>query len=170
MNTINALAGLELSQIGWVVPDIHATVKFLTGSLGVSFPEPEYSRGQDLKVNYYGKVVDADWLTTQIYHGGVFIELIQPLTGQSIFHDYLVKYPLGGTQHLAFRLPVSDFEKKINELTEQGYGIIGTVDHPVARMAFFDTYQTMGVATEIMGVTPEGAKAIEEWKKQSKYL
>lgn len=39
------------------------------------------------------------------------------------------------------------------------------VDHPIARMMFFDTYQTLGLATEIMGVTPEGWIAIEQMKK-----
>jgi methylmalonyl-CoA/ethylmalonyl-CoA epimerase len=29
---------LEFAQIGWVVPDIRATVKFMEKSLGVSFP------------------------------------------------------------------------------------------------------------------------------------
>jgi methylmalonyl-CoA/ethylmalonyl-CoA epimerase len=29
-------------------------------------------------------------------------------------------------------------------------------------MKFFDTYKTMGVATEIMGITPEGKEAIEK--------
>ena len=37
----NTIAGLELAQIGWVVPDIHAAVKFLTSALGIAgFPEP----------------------------------------------------------------------------------------------------------------------------------
>jgi methylmalonyl-CoA/ethylmalonyl-CoA epimerase len=31
-------------------------------------------------------------------------------------------------------------------------------------MKFFDTYNTTGVATEIMGITPEGQKAIEKMK------
>lgn len=39
------------------------------------------------------------------------------------------------------------------------------VDLPIARMMFFDTYQTLGLATEIMGVTPEGWIAIEQMKK-----
>lgn len=38
----NTIAELELAQIGWVVPDIYATVKFLPEALGVAgFPEPE---------------------------------------------------------------------------------------------------------------------------------
>ncbi len=160
----NTISGLELAQIGWVVPDIHVSVKFLTKALGIGFPEPQHVRAQDLGMTHYGKVVDGEWLTTQTYNGGTFIELVQPLSGQSMFHDYLAKHPTGGTQHLAFRLRVSDFERVTGELLEQGFAIISEVNHPVARMAFFDTYQTLGLATEIMGVTPEGWSAIEQMK------
>jgi len=167
MSTINqTIAGLELAQIGWVVPDIHAAMQFLSAALGIAgFPPPEQVRAQDLNMSYYGEVVAADWLTTQTYNGGTFIELVQPLSGQSMFHDYLAKYPAGGTQHMAFRLPVSDFERITAQLSEQGYETISTVEHPIARMAFFDTYQTLGVATEIMGITPEGWNAIEGMKR-----
>lgn len=167
MNAINdTIAGLELAQIGWVVPDIHAAVKFLSGALGIAgFPEPEHVRAQDLDMTYHGKVVAAEWLTTQTYNGGTFIELVQPLSGQSMFHDYLAQYPAGGTQHLAFRLPISGFGRVTDELREQGYTVISEVDHPIARMAFFDTYKTLGVVTEIMGITPEGWTAVEHMKK-----
>lgn len=167
MNSINeTIAGLELAQIGWVVPDIQAAIKFLENALGIAgFPQPEHIRAQDIGLTYYGQVVAGEWLTTQTYNGGTFIELIQPVSGQSMFHDYLARYPAGGTQHLAFRLPVSDFDRVTSDLCEQGYAIISEVDHPIARMAFFDTYQTLGVATEIMGVTPEGWIAIEQMQK-----
>jgi hypothetical protein len=162
----NIIAELELAQIGWVVPDIEAAVKFLSKALGIAgFPKPERVRAQDLDMTYYGKVVAAEWLTTQTYNGGTFIELVQPVSGQSMFHDYLAKYPAGGTQHLAFRLPVSDFERITNDLREQGYAVMSEVDHPIARMAFFDTYQTLGVATEIMGITPEGWGIIKQMEK-----
>jgi methylmalonyl-CoA/ethylmalonyl-CoA epimerase len=90
MSKINeTLAKLEFAQIGWVVPDIHVTINFLGKSLGVSFPEPHRYSAEELKIKYYGEIVPGDGLTSQIYHGGTFIELIQPRTGQSIFHDYL---------------------------------------------------------------------------------
>ena len=164
-NINNTIAGLELAQIGWVVPDIHAAIKFLTNALGIAgFATPEQVRAQDLNMSYYGKVVPGEWLTTQAYNGSAFIELVQPLSGLSMFHDYLIKYPAGGTQHLAFRLPVSNFEKVTSNLRDQGFATISEVDHPIARMAFFDTYQTLGVATEIMGITKEGEKAVEQMK------
>lgn len=167
MNSLNnTIAGLELAQIGWVVPNIHVAIKFLSGALDIAgFPQPEHIRAKDLNMTYYGKVVEADWLTTQTYNGGTFIELIQPLSGKSMFHDYLEKYPAGGTQHMAFRLPVSDFEQLSLSLRKDGYKVISEVNHPIARMMFFDTYQTLGVATEIMGITPEGWTAIEQMKK-----
>lgn len=162
MNSNTNAPGLQLAQIGWVVPDIHAAVEFMETRLGiVGFPPPVHVRAQNLCMTYYGQVVAGEWLTSQTYNGGVFIELIQPLSGESMFHDYLAQYPAGGTQHLAFRLPISEFARVTGELSEQGYATISEVDHPIARMAFFDTYQTLGVATEIMGVTPQGWIAIE---------
>jgi len=93
--------------------------------------------------------------------------------GQSMFHDYLATPTTGaagGIQHNAFRLPVDGFEQVTDNLREQGYGVISEVDHPIARPdsyreAFFDTYKTLGVVTEIMGITPEGWKAIEQMQK-----
>jgi methylmalonyl-CoA/ethylmalonyl-CoA epimerase len=167
MNSINnSIAKPELAQIGWVVPDIHAAVKFLANGLSIAgFPQPAHIRAQDLGMTYYDQVVAGEWLTTQTYNGTVFIELIQPVSGQSMFHDYLARYPAGGIQHNAFRLPVSDFNRVTGDLREQGFAIISEVDHPIARMAFFDTYQVLGVATEIMGITPEGWTAIEQMQK-----
>jgi methylmalonyl-CoA/ethylmalonyl-CoA epimerase len=161
---INTVAKLEHIQICYAVPDIHATVKFLSSSLGITFPKPELSRQQDLNMKYQGKVVDADWLTTQTYNG-IYIELVQPLSGQSMFHDYLAKFPDGGIQHNAFRLPVDRFEGVINNLRKQGYAMISEVDHPIARMAYFDTYKTMGVVTESMGITHEGWKILQQMEK-----
>lgn len=165
-NINNPIAGLELAQICWVIPDIHAAVKFLSNALGIAgFPKPEHVRAQDLNMTYYGNVVAGEWLTIQTYNGGTFIELVQPVSGQSMFHDYLAKYPAGGIQHNAFRLPVSGFERVTNSLREQGYAVISEVDHPIARMAFFDTYKTLGVVTEIMDITPKGWKAVEQMQK-----
>lgn len=166
MNTINStIDGLELAQIGWVVPDIQAAAKFLSSTLGIEgFPPPMHVNAEEINMNYHGQLVPGEWLTTQTFNGGTFIELVQPLSGQSMFQDYLVKYPMGGTQHMAFRLPISGLEKIVNELKAQGYVVISEVNHPIAHMVFFDTYQTLGVATEIMGVTPEGWAAIEQMK------
>lgn len=163
----NIVKGLELAQIGWVVKDIHAAIEFFKNALTISgFPSPERMRALDLGMTYYGEAVAGEWLTTQTYNGGTFVELVQPVSGRSMFHDYLAEYPAGGVQHMAYRLPVSEFDRVTNDLSGQGFAIISRVDHPIARMAFFDTYQILGVATEIMGITKEGEKAVEYMKEK----
>ncbi len=162
----DTVAKLEFAQIGWVVPDLSAAVQLFANALGVTgFPQPEHVRAQDLGMTHHGRVVAGEWLTTQAYNGRTFIELIQPLSGQSMFHDYLALHPNGGTQHLAFRLPIGDLGRITGDLCQQGYPLISEVDHPIARMFFFDTYRTLGVATEIMGIKPEGWIAIEQMQK-----
>jgi len=162
MNTLNdTLSKLELAQIGWVVPDINASMQFLSKTLGIEgFPQPEHFQAQDLQMDYHGKLVPGDWLTTQTYNGGTFIELIQPLTGQSMFHDYLQNHPNGGVQHLAFRLPVDGLDRVVEDILTLGYKIISEVNHPIAKMVFFDTDKTLGTVTEIMGITEDGWKII----------
>ena len=166
MESINdVISKLQLAQICWVVMDIHAAVNFFSKSLGISgFPPPELVKAQDLGMTYRGEVVAGEWLTTQAYNGTTFVELVQPLSGQSMFHDYLNAYPAGGAQHFAYRLAVSDFEEVVESLRVGGYEMISEVDHPIARMAFFDTYETIGAVTEIMGITPEGWNAVEQMK------
>lgn len=156
----NGVAGLEFAQTCWVVPDIHAAVKFLSGTLGVTFPEVQHGTAQEFNMSYYGEVEEAEWLTTQTYNG-IYIELVQPLSGKSMFADFLKTHPQGGIQHNAFRLPVSGFERVTDNLRNQ-FTVVGEVDHHIARMAFFDTYGTLGVVTEIMGITPEGWKILEQ--------
>lgn len=154
---------LKFAQVGWVVPDINEAIAFFSETLGITgFPLPQRIRALDLNMSYYGQAIAGEWLTSQVYNGACFIELVQPLGGQSMFHDYLDKYPLGGIQHNAFRLPVRGYAKVIQDMKRKGFEIISEVDHPIARMTFFDTYPTLGVATEIMGITDEGWAAIEE--------
>ena len=161
MSKLNdTLAKLEFKQIGWVVPDINVTLKFLEKSLRVEFPEVTRYNSEELGIKYHGKVVAHEGLVSQTYNGGTYIELIQPLSGQSLFGDYLKRFPLGGVQHMAFRCDVREFDAVIEEIGGQGYQMIGEVDHSIARMKFFDTYTVMGVATEIMGITQEGWKAL----------
>src|SRR5580693_4048119 len=111
MKTITkTISKLELAQIGWVVRDINAAVKFFAKAMGITdFPRPEAFRAQDLGLTYYGEVVPAEWLTSQTYNGSAFIELVQPVSGQSMFQDYLDRHPSGGVQHMAYRLPVAGF-------------------------------------------------------------
>ena len=100
------------------------------------------------------------------YSGGTFIELIQPVSGNSIFQDYIDTNPAGGIQHVAYSLPVAKLDKVISEFADKGFPVISSFDHPIAKIVFFDTRKEIGIMTEIMGITGEGEKAVQQMKDQ----
>ena len=158
--------GLNLAQIAWVVKDIEVALRFFKSTMGISnFSETQTIRAADFEATYYGKPSDAESLVAMAYTGGTFLEIIQPVSGQSIFQDFLDKTPAGGVQHIAYSTPVANFDKVICEFADKGFPVISSFNHPIAKIAFFDTYKEIGVVTEIMGITKEGEEQVQKMKK-----
>lgn len=122
------------------------------------------TRLQDYDGTYYGELVDAENLVTMTYSGGTFIEIIQPISGKSIFKDYIDNNPTGGIQHIAYSTPIANLANVISAFESKGFNVVSSFDTPIAKIVFFDTREEMGVFTEIMGITKEGAKAVQEMK------
>lgn len=156
---------LQFAQIGWVVKDINAAKRFFTEAMGVSnFSPPEIMRLKEFEATFYGEPTDAETLVSMAYTGGIFIELIQPFSGRGIFQDWLDKNPGGGVQHIAYSLPIADFDKAISGLIEKGYPVIATFNTSIAKIVYLDTAKDIGVITEVMGITEAGEKAIQKMK------
>jgi hypothetical protein len=151
------------------VKDIKAAERFFREAMGISnFSKAEIIRLEEFEGTHYGKPSDAESLVTIAYTGETFIELIQPLSGRSIFQDYLDKNPAGGVQHVAYSIPVAKLDKIISEMEHKGFQVITSVNHPIAKIVFFDTSKDIGVFTEIMGITEEGEKAVQMMKSGNK--
>jgi len=159
----------HLTQVAWVVKDIKAAEKFFKEAMGIpNFSKAEVIRLQEFEATYYGVPSNAESLVSIAYTGETFIELIQPLSGHSIFQDYLDKNPAGGVQHIAYSLPVANLDKFISEMASKGFEVVTSVNHPIARIVFYDTSKEIGVFTEIMGITEEGENAVEKMKSGNK--
>ena len=157
--------GLNFAQIAWVVKDIKTVKGFFQDVMSISnFSKVETTRLKEFDGTYYGEPCDAENLVSMVYTGGTFVELIQPVSGRSIFQDYLDKNPAGGIQHVAYRIPVAKLDKVISDFADKGFPVISSFDTPIAKIVFFDTYKEIGVMTEIMGITEEGEKAVEKMK------
>lgn len=157
---------LQFVQIAWVVKDIEATKRFFEATMGINgFSNIATSRAKDYASTYYGKPSDAENLVSMAYSGGSFIELIQPLSGNSVFMDYLHKNPAGGVQHVAYSTPVANLDKVIAGYAVNGFPVVSKFDTSIAIIVFFDTYKETGVMTEIMGITKEGEAQVEIMKK-----
>lgn len=157
--------GLKPVQIAWVVKDVEKTKSFFQQMLGVpNFSPTGITRLQDYDGTYYGEPADAENYVAMAYAGGTFIELIQPISGKSIFKDYIDNNPAGGIQHIAYSTSIINLDKVISEFEQKGYTVISSFDTPIAKIVFFDTREEIGVFTEIMGITIEGEKVVEEMK------
>ena len=165
--SVTKTLGLNLTQIAWVVKDIETTLRFFQEVLGIKFSKVDTIRVKEFGATYYGKPSNAESLVALAYSGGTFIELIQPLSGNSIFQDYIDKNPAGGIQHFAYSIPVDKLNKIISEFSDKGFPVISSFDHPIAKIVFFDTTKEIGVMTEIMGITEEGEKAVQQMKNQT---
>ena len=100
--TTNSSVDLQFAQIAWVVKDIKAAEKMFRETMGIrNFSDAEIIRLAEFEGTHYGEPSDAESLVTMAYTGETFIELIQPLSGRSIFQDYLDKNPSGGVHHIA---------------------------------------------------------------------
>jgi len=164
----NISPGLKLAQIAWVVKDIKSTKRFFQDVMGISsFSEVTTIRVKEYEGTYYGKPSDAESLVSMAYSGGTFIELIQPVSGISIFRDYLDKNPDGGMQHVAYSLPVNGLNKIISGYADKGFPVISSFNTPIAKIVFFDTCKEIGVMTEIMGITKSGVEQVEKMKIQN---
>jgi hypothetical protein len=166
--TIAKTLGLTLTQIAWVVKDIESTVRFFQDVMGINnFSKVDTIRVKEFGATYYGKPSNAESLVSMAYSGGIFIELIQPVSGNSVFQDYIDKNPAGGIQHFAYSIPVAKLDKVISKFAGKGFPVISSFDHPIAKIVFFDTTKEIGVMTEIMGITEEGEKAVQQMKNQT---
>ncbi len=157
---------LQFAQIAWVVKDIGKAKTFFKEIVGVSnFSPTDTTRLQDYDGTYYGKPADAENLVAMTYSGGTFIEIIQPISGKSIFKDFIDNHPTGGIQHIAYSTPFTNLDNVISGFKNRGFTVVSSFDTPIAKIVFFDTREEIGVFTEIMGITKEGEKAVQEMKK-----
>ena len=158
------LIGAPLAQVAWVVRDIQAAEKFFQETLGVGrFWKMENLRAQEMDGTYYGQPGDWEYHLYLAYLGEMQIELIQPISGRSIFHDFLDRHG-PGVQHVAYLIPELDYDQAAAELSGRGYPLIQRLRFIPATVGFFDTYAEIGVATEIIGLTDAGRHLLEQIK------
>lgn len=163
-----ALSKTHLEQMAWVVNDIISAERFFINTLGVKqFIKLENVRADETQGMYLNGQGDFTFHLYLAYLGNIMVELIQPISGKSIYRDFLDKRPEGGVHHMAFTLPEADLDIAISELIGKGYPIVQSLILPVARVAYFDTSKEIGIYTELIGITEAGVDFLRELKGES---
>ncbi|MFX1456627.1 MAG: VOC family protein [Promethearchaeota archaeon] len=92
--------------------------------------------------------------------GNTMIELFQPLDDNSIYSEYLEKYPEGGVHHVGFL--VTDIEKEAKKWDEMGIKRMISGILPTNQFVYYDTREVFGYVTEIMDNVPPPREMLEE--------
>ena len=153
--TIPALAP-SFCQIAWVVKDLAAAEKFFIETMGIpKFMHMDNLSAKETDGTYRGK--PGNWVCNLhiAYAGDTQIELIQPVSGESMYQESLDRHG-DAVQHVAYWLDDADYDAAAKHLVSAGYPEIQSFKIPILRVGYFDTRSVIGVVTEIVGSTEEG--------------
>jgi len=141
--------GVETSpvyQLGYVVRDVDATVRFYEKVFGIGpfqgIPEVDMNgallRGEPVRTKI--KVAFAK-------SNGIEIELIEPLEGKNVYVEFLEARG-EGIHHLGFR--VDDMDAWKRKFSEAGFEPVFQKDMEVMEFAYYDTSEPGGLMLELL--------------------
>jgi catechol 2,3-dioxygenase-like lactoylglutathione lyase family enzyme len=142
---INKLKLPAISQIGIVVKNIEKVVNYYEDVLGLGpFVKPRIIFTEKY---YYGNLVDSKWNLGFCSLGPIELEIIQPITGPTVYHDFL-KEKGEGLHHLGF--DVNDIEEKLDICRKMNIRVIQSGKGPDSIFAYLDTEKISGVVFELI--------------------
>src|SRR5688572_5272981 len=114
-------SGHAPQQIGVLVRDLHASVRAYREVMGIgSWAGYTYSPANLRDQRYHGKAARYSMMIA-LSTVEPQVELIQPLAGPSIYHDWMAEHG-EGLHHVAY--VVSSMDDGIDEMRELGYPLI----------------------------------------------
>jgi methylmalonyl-CoA/ethylmalonyl-CoA epimerase len=143
-------------QVGCVVADLDRSIDVLTKVFGIGpfrcVDWPPVGR-EDMNRQYYGRSADFTARMAFAEIGAVELELIQPLSGESIWLDFLREHG-GGIHHIRYN--VEDMDTLVQYLAGQGIGVSQQASgiRPGTQWANFDTEALIGFTIEVMKPVP----------------
>ena len=141
-----------VAQIAILVPDLMAAINHYHYDFGIG-PWHIYTYAQPLvnQMTYHGKPADYAMKIGLSYFGPMRIELIQPLSGESIYADFIKEHGYG-VHH--FGLLVDDMPSALDLAQEAGYEMImdgsGFGLDGDGHYAYLDTEEKLGVTLELI--------------------
>ena len=151
-------------QIAWVVKDIAAAERFFIETMGVEkFMHFDTLVAEDTEGTYLGKPGNYVFNLYLAYAGDTQIELIEHVSGESIFKESLEQHG-DAVQHVAYWLDDSEYDAAAAHLEVSGYPLIQSLKLPIVRVGYFDTRPAIGVVTEIVGATEDGHELLRNLK------
>jgi len=142
-------------HIGVVVKDLEKTLDTLTNVFGIGpfkildFPPKDMK--DDIEMTYHGKPADFSAKFCFADMGNVELEIIQPISGKSVWFDFLEKHG-EGIHHLKFKVPYLEETKQY--LNEYNFKMIQSGSavgvNKGKTWAYFGTEDKIGFVIEVL--------------------
>jgi len=146
-----------VNQVGFVVRDIDKAMEAYW-RVGVG-PWRVYTYGAPLvkNITYRGRPGTWRFRIALASVGGFSLELIQPLSGESIYSEFLERHGEGGIQHLG--IVVENLDRVVEEARRSGYEVIQSGQgHGVrgdGKFAYLSTEDDLFTVYEVMELVAE---------------
>lgn len=137
----------NLSQVGFIVKDMDKTIAAMKLVFGV---EPDVVNNvSPANKRYHGKPADFDAILALYNFANVQLELIQPVSGKSIWQEHLDQHG-EGLHHIRFT--VENQEEAIAYMAAKGISPSQQGDSltPNVQWDYFDTEPVLGFIVEIL--------------------
>ena len=144
----------KVCQVGVIVKDVDKAVEYYQ-SLGIGPFESSKTAHLVTDRKVYGKPADDVKNKARLAQmmGQLYLELVQPVEGESIQKDFL-ETKGEGINHLGFF--VDDIDKETAKLVEKGFKVISSTRYAGGGgIAYFDTDKVGGVIFELIQPPPE---------------
>jgi catechol 2,3-dioxygenase-like lactoylglutathione lyase family enzyme len=145
-------------QVGFVVTDLDKAMAAYW-RVGVG-PWRVYTYGAPLVKDITYRGTPGNWrflIALANLGGGFSLELIQPLSGESIYSEFLAKHGEGGIQHLG--VVVEDLDRVVAEARSAGYEVIqsgrGHGVHGDGKFAYLNTEDDLCTVYEVIELVSE---------------
>ena len=143
-----ALAGCGLVQVGFVVKDVDKIAEKFGRLVGMEVSAVVDTGDMDLDTwELRGKQVGARAKIKVFRFGNIELEFIQPLEGESTWHEFL-NTKGEGIQHIAFS--IKGMQRKIDRLEQEGYEMISRGEMPGGRFAYLDATDGLKTLVELL--------------------
>jgi len=150
-NSPLALVGRSLEQVAFVVRDLDAAQRFFSQSMGIPrFYVIENFGRRATNKTFRGRSAEHDFTIALAYSGNTQIELIQHLSGDTCYKEFLERRG-EGMQHLGFFLDDrQQHQETLAEFQRNGFSVLQNGRFGDASYTYFDTESAIGAVMEIV--------------------
>jgi methylmalonyl-CoA/ethylmalonyl-CoA epimerase len=161
-----SLAGRSLEQIAFVVKDIDEAQRFFNTKMGIPrFYVIEHFGNRAVEKTFRGQPADHDFTIALAYSGNTQIELIQHLSGDTCYKEFLDRRG-EGMQHLGFFLEDRERHRQVlSEFASNGFSVLQSGRFGDASYTYFDTEGAIGAVMEIVYLDQRSRELMQRIKR-----